>query len=50
MSKGAKTYWEQSCPDCGKPEDAGAKKALNIVGYKRSKKDRCRKCHKLLNR
>ena len=54
MAGGRVTYWEKSCPKCGKPSDPTSRIADNKVipnsKGKVSRKVRCRKCKGLLFR
>ena len=49
MAGGAPTYWEKSCPKCGKPSNDNSRDALNKVNPNESnKKVRCVVCGTLL--
>ncbi len=52
MAGGRRTYFEQSCPRCGKPSTEGGRRALNTVNPdpKLNRKSKCVICKQLLNR
>lgn len=49
MAGGTPTYFERSCPKCGKPSHTHSRIALNKVGPTKrdSKKARCSLCREL---
>jgi endogenous inhibitor of DNA gyrase (YacG/DUF329 family) len=49
MAGGKPTYWERSCPRCGKPSHTHSRIALNKVGPPgTSKEAKCAICKRLL--
>jgi hypothetical protein len=50
LAGGRKTYWEKSCPKCGKPSENRGKLAVNRFGHpKIGKRAKCRVCYGLLS-
>ena len=50
MAGGAPTYWEKSCPKCGKPSHTHSRIALNKVNpNERKGKEKCAICKSRLS-